>query len=70
MFCVRKGANMRADSKVHIWRSNGNHLEQLEGHSPGCVNSVAWHPTDPSTFASAGDDCRVRIWRPARIRDQ
>lgn len=52
------------DSRIYIWRSNGLLIEALDAH-PGCVNSVAWHPTDPSTFASAGDDSRVKIWRPA-----
>jgi len=51
------------DSRIYIWRSNGLLIEALDAH-PGCVNSVAWHPTDPSTFASAGDDSRVKIWRP------
>lgn len=51
------------DSRIYIWRSNGLLIEALDAHA-GCVNSVAWHPRDPSTFASAGDDCRVKIWRP------
>ncbi|KAK7716561.1 hypothetical protein SLS57_006589 [Botryosphaeria dothidea] len=44
------------DSRVHIWRSNGNLVEKLEAHRSGCVNCVAWHPKDPLVFASAGDD--------------
>lgn len=55
-----------ADSRIHIWRASGQHIENLEAHV-GCVNSVAWHPTDPTVFASAGDDHRVRIWKPARV---
>lgn len=53
----------KQDSRIYIWRSNGLLIEALDAHA-GCVNSVAWHPRDPSTFASAGDDCRVKIWRP------
>ncbi|EUC36917.1 glycoside hydrolase family 1 protein [Bipolaris zeicola 26-R-13] len=52
------------DSRIYIWRSNGLLIEALDAH-PGCVNSVAWHPKDPTTFASAGDDMRVKIWKPA-----
>ncbi|KAL5117382.1 hypothetical protein ACEQ8H_004698 [Pleosporales sp. CAS-2024a] len=51
------------DSKIYIWRSNGQLVEKLDAHI-GCANSVAWHPKDPTVFASAGDDQRVRIWRP------
>jgi len=51
------------DSRIYIWRSNGILIERLEAH-PGCVNAIAWHPTDPSVFASAGDDSRVKIWKP------
>lgn len=36
-------------------------VETLEGHISGCVNSIAWNPADPSMFASAGDDCAVRM---------
>jgi WD40 repeat protein len=53
-----------SDSRVYIWRSNGLLIEALDAHS-GCVNSIAWHPTDPRIFASAGDDWKVRIWKPA-----
>ncbi|KAF2646639.1 WD repeat-containing protein 26 [Massarina eburnea CBS 473.64] len=51
------------DSRIYIWRSNGLLVEALDAH-PGCVNAVAWHPTDPRVFASAGDDAKVRIWKP------
>lgn len=50
-----------ADSRVYIWRSNGNLVEKLEAHRSGCVNCVAWHPKDPTVFASAGDDRTVRM---------
>ncbi|CAO2647360.1 Nn.00g082820.m01.CDS01 [Neocucurbitaria sp. VM-36] len=52
------------DSRIYIWRSNGLLIEALDAH-PGCVNSVAWHPKDPTVFASAGDDTKIRIWKPA-----
>lgn len=56
---------MRAiDSRIYIWHNNGLLIEALDGHV-GCVNSIAWHPTDPTVFASAGDDKKVKIWRPA-----
>jgi len=53
------------DSRIYIWRSNGHLVEALDAHS-GCVNSIAWHPRDPCVFASAGDDAKVRIWKPSR----
>jgi len=49
------------DSRIYIWRSNGALVEALEAHRPGCVNTVAWHPTNPNLFASAGDDHKVRM---------
>ena len=56
-------ANMITDSKVYIWhKENGTLIESLEGHSHGCVNTVAWNPTNPKMFASGGDDKKVRIW--------
>ncbi|CAI6298625.1 unnamed protein product [Periconia digitata] len=51
------------DSRIYIWRNNGTLVETLDAHS-GCVNSIAWHPTNPRVFASAGDDAKVRIWKP------
>ncbi|KAL8978081.1 MAG: hypothetical protein Q9205_006251, partial [Flavoplaca limonia] len=50
------------DAKVYIWhKENGTLIETLEGHhSPGCVNVIAWNPTDPCMFASGGDDHKVR----------
>jgi WD40 repeat protein len=57
--------NSVADGRVYIWRNNANGLlvEALDAHE-GCVNAVAWNPSDPRCFASAGDDGTVRIWRP------
>lgn len=52
------------DSKIYVWRTNGTLVEVLDGHPNGCVNALAWHPKDPTVFASAGDDNKVRIWRP------
>jgi WD40 repeat protein len=49
------------DSHIYIWRTTGHFIESLEAHAPGCVNAVAWHPTDPCMFASAGDDKRVKM---------
>ncbi|KAF2467902.1 WD repeat-containing protein 26 [Lindgomyces ingoldianus] len=53
------------DSRIYIWRTNGLLVDALDAHPNGCVNSIAWHPTDPKVFASAGDDMKVRIWKPA-----
>lgn len=51
------------DSHIYIWRrQSGILVAGLEAHEPGAVNCVAWHPTNPAIFASAGDDKRVRIW--------
>ncbi|KAL5355646.1 WD40-repeat-containing domain protein [Aspergillus floccosus] len=55
------------DSRVYIWhKENGTLVETLEGHISGCVNSICWNPTNPGMFASAGDDCLVRIWTRER----
>ncbi|TKA65973.1 hypothetical protein B0A49_06532 [Cryomyces minteri] len=48
------------DSHIYIWRrKTGVLVERLPAHSPGFVNAVAWHPTDPTIFASAGDDHKM-----------
>ncbi|KAI4276063.1 MAG: hypothetical protein L6R35_006235 [Caloplaca aegaea] len=51
------------DSRIYIWhKENGSLIETLEGHQePGCVNVVAWNPTDPCMFASGGDDRKIRM---------
>ncbi|CAL5871465.1 uncharacterized protein PFLUO_LOCUS5716 [Penicillium psychrofluorescens] len=50
------------DSRVYIWhKENGTLVETLDGHVAGCVNSISWNPADPGMFASAGDDCIVRM---------
>ncbi|KAF2673304.1 WD repeat-containing protein-like protein [Microthyrium microscopicum] len=51
------------DSQIYIWRTSGQLVEVLPGHGAdsGCVNALAWHPTIPSYFASAGDDGRVKM---------
>ncbi|KAM3556118.1 hypothetical protein ARSEF4850_005682 [Beauveria asiatica] len=60
------------DGNILIWHKNtGAAVERLKGHDPRC-NAVAWNPADPCMLASAGDDCRVKIWsnktRAAELR--
>ncbi|KAL9048504.1 MAG: hypothetical protein Q9162_007699 [Coniocarpon cinnabarinum] len=51
------------DGRICIWhRHSARLLEQLEGHTPASVNTVAWNHANPRIFASAGDDYKVRIW--------
>lgn len=51
------------DGCVLIWhKENGRLVEKLLGHRKGCCSTISWNPTDPSMFASAGDDGVVRIW--------
>ncbi|KAL2842417.1 WD40-repeat-containing domain protein [Aspergillus pseudoustus] len=51
------------DSRIYVWhKENGKLVETLEGHLSGCVNAISWNPADPGMFASAGDDCLVKIW--------
>lgn len=51
------------DGLVYIWhKENGTLIEELGGHSPGCVNAVSWNPADPCMFASGGDDKKVRMY--------
>ncbi|KAG0350937.1 hypothetical protein BG005_009555, partial [Podila minutissima] len=50
------------DSKIHLWhRDNGHLVQTFEGHTKA-VTCVAWHPTNPTMFASASDDHTIRIW--------
>ncbi|KAE9364323.1 WD domain-containing protein [Stipitochalara longipes BDJ] len=50
------------DGHVFIWhKETGQLIEKLEAHK-GCCNAIAWSPTNPSMFASAGDDHKIRIW--------
>ncbi|KAK5119915.1 hypothetical protein LTR85_007241 [Meristemomyces frigidus] len=50
------------EPRVYIWRrQTGRQVAVLEAHSPGAVNAVAWHPTNPNVFATGGDDRRVRM---------
>jgi WD40 repeat protein len=58
---LRRGALMVADSNVYIWRTSGELIDVLKGHTQGCVNAVAWNPTIPGMMASAGDDGKVRM---------
>lgn len=53
------------DSMVYVYhRKTGRLLDKLKGHGIGSVNSVAWHPTQHSMFASCSDDGTIRIWKP------
>ncbi|KAF9891475.1 hypothetical protein FE257_003941 [Aspergillus nanangensis] len=59
------------DSRVYVWhKENGTLVEMLEGHISGCVNAISWNPRNPGMFASAGDDCLVRIWTRDRNNHQ
>ncbi|KAI5294848.1 hypothetical protein KEM52_003029 [Ascosphaera acerosa] len=50
------------DSKIYIWdKGNGTLVRTMQAHQGGCVNTVAWSPTDPSLMASVGDDRKLRM---------
>jgi WD40 repeat protein len=60
--CRKLATNEITDSKIFVWRTrSGQMIEIFPGHGHGCVNAVAWHPTNPAYFASAGDDGRVKM---------
>ena len=60
--CIELTLVCLADSRIYIWRrQTGMQVAALEAHTSGTVNAVSWHPTNPSIFASAGDDRRVRM---------
>ncbi|KAL3423185.1 WD domain-containing protein [Phlyctema vagabunda] len=51
------------DGNIYIFhKENGTLVEKLDGHGQGCCNAVSWNPVNPCMFASAGDDCKVKIW--------
>jgi len=48
---------------IYIYhKETGVLVAGLDGHKKTCCNAVTWNPTNPSMFASAGDDGRVKIW--------
>lgn len=50
------------EGKVYVFARAGSEVvSELAGHT-GTVNAVAWNPVDPHLFASASDDCTVRLW--------
>lgn len=72
LVCALTDSHRRStDGNVYVYhRGTGKLLERLPGHTD-TVNSVAWHPTNHSMFASCSDDATVRIWTPkdaARFR--
>lgn len=55
------------DGSVLIWHKIiGAAVERLKGHNPRC-NAVSWKPDDPSTFASCGDDGKVKMYVPGHV---
>lgn len=54
------------DSHIYIHRRHSGALvAAIPAHSPVTINCVAWHPSRPGLFASAGDDRKVKIWASA-----
>eukprot|EP01147_Barroeca_monosierra_P008689 gene8689-1078_t len=55
------------DGKAYIWhRDTTRPVAKLRGHD-GCVNDVAWHPTNPYILATASDDHTVFVWGPSHL---
>ncbi|EKD13335.1 WD domain-containing protein [Drepanopeziza brunnea f. sp. 'multigermtubi' MB_m1] len=51
------------EGSVYIYhKETGQLIEKLEGHGKASCNAVSWNPANPSMFATAGDDAKVRIW--------
>ncbi|GHP10286.1 hypothetical protein PPROV_000901700 [Pycnococcus provasolii] len=60
--CEELVASGGEDGIVYLWsRMTGELVYALHGHA-GSVNAVAWCPATPHLFASASDDCTVRLW--------
>ena len=58
------------DGHVYLFhRESEKVLDVIKGHTAS-VNSVAWHPLNPSLLASASDDHSVRIWGPSHHQSQ
>lgn len=50
------------DSKIFIWdKGNGTLIRTMQAHESGCVNTIAWSPTNAALFASVGDDRKLRM---------
>ena len=66
--CQTRRLTTVIDSRVYIWRQQtGLIVAALDAHYPGTVNCVSWHPKDPTIWASAGDDKKVKIWSNQRM---
>ncbi|KAI0408065.1 WD40-repeat-containing domain protein [Xylaria palmicola] len=56
------------EGSIHIWnKSTAQCIHKMAAHVPRC-NSVAWCPTNPTLFASCGDDGKIKIWSNERWR--
>ena len=57
-----------ADDTIRLFSLSEDGTQILPGLIQPCahasdVNCVAWHPSDPSVFLSAGDDGKVKLWK-------